>query len=367
MEKPQLLLEKLQEIHLNCGIIGVANKDQKEIAGGFVNFNYISEREMMYASVIFSKRGIENFPREGKECNLTFILEEEKIVIKKRHCHRSISGSKAIESVLWILRKIYKKKILTIPTQNGVKGLSTRGIVACSKHDLLEIQKQLISYFGIYITVEDSNDNRRTSEFFIVTTPNTKKLCEGKEVLTVKEIIKHKEDNNMFKINEAMNQEIRNFLLDSGYKNHSREIPENEKSIIHFQFRNIQPGRIKIFLFLGDKEKKEEAAGRVEQILVNHDFVVEKHKTWVLVSKAETGSTPQHTATEKSSTFFGSLSKEQKNQLLAELGVNIVNSSSVVDIIAEKFFFIEKGNSITHLLNKEAFSNPKDVKKSIGE
>lgn len=194
--KQNNLVAEISKAHMEAGIFGTKNFHQKGLESNLVTFNYKDEAEMEMAIKLFLEAGIplcERDKKDEKPCNLVFLLEFEKIKKIKRQ-KRIILGEEAVAAVLWILKKIYRKKIISMPEDRG-NGISTRGIVEASRAQMDDIKTEIKKDFGICILVQTESPS--LSGFFILTNKKSIDICEETEgKISVKNLVEKLEKSH---------------------------------------------------------------------------------------------------------------------------------------------------------------------------
>ena len=378
----QVNFESLIELHQKFLILGVENLDQPNFSEGFANFNYVSEAEMNYCAKKMLELGIESFPRENKPCNLTFELSFPNIEIPKQKVKRRFEDVDLIPAVIWVLKKNLRTAIITDPTNKGtIDGISTRGVLHCSKHDLILAKEHLKKNFRICILIETGD--LKKSEFFVLTNEKTRKICQENKHISIKELIEKikpiRKARNMKNGISNLSTEVANLLIENGFKyfGYSRKGEERESNQIYLSHKKLKDGGgFKICPSLGTKEEKIVAAKKILDILQavltlkgkTFIFTLVKSKTRVIVlEKTNVKESPVNEEIEKvistvtGSHFFKSLTKEQKELLVSELGIETIDVSSVVDEIGKNFLFINKKNPFVAGLNQSVFASAKEV------
>ncbi|MCX6752913.1 MAG: hypothetical protein NTW62_01030 [Candidatus Nomurabacteria bacterium] len=107
----------LKESHIKLNILGVPNKDQRELEKGWATFNYFNEDELNRAQQLFLSIGVESIKREDKNNNLYFALQYFRTIpVSKAPVQKRVFESNLhIPIFIWLVKKVLRKSFFTEP------------------------------------------------------------------------------------------------------------------------------------------------------------------------------------------------------------------------------------------------------------
>jgi len=264
IEVYQRRFKELKELHEKLPIFGIANRDQPDIGKGVVYFNYFDNEEAQKALKLFLEIEFGVEERKEKECNLTFVLMLDSIDTTNLPLGRGKLNGNTINIFLWVIKKIYRKVIESLP-EGIVSGISGRGVIDCGEPEIFQIKNELEEKFGIIMLIHMSAKKR--SEFFILTTPEAIEIFQrfkGKiNSCDLIKILKSPETeaeikNEYLPKNETMNEkrELSSTLLEI-LKKADLKLSQGKNKEPYLQISRKELNKVKIAIIHGTPGERE--------------------------------------------------------------------------------------------------------------